>query len=674
MADSFILSPHFAEISGISLQRARALCSEFAAGNRSEWQGHALKVRAFKGKGGASGKQYKVAIDSLPEHFKARLKPAQSLVKAPSRALALPRSGGGIEAGYWHALLQPVLDLPKGSAARNAAYAAILAQTNIKDGKPHNPSRSSLTRRVAKIEAMGMAGLARPQRADAGKPRVILSRQWDKAVPFDDETKAKIAESVRDYIRGLVKGGARISKVRVLARDYLVRTTQAHGHRPNEGKALERACSITKHMVEAENAFKAVYLRNHDRKASDDASPRIRRHIRGLEPMEVVVMDVHHINVLLDKSSGRTGTAKLLGFMDMATQRVWCDLIFFDKSGGVRNADNIRSIVDMFQHPAFGLPKMLCCDNGSEYGFVDYLEDALKLNKHMEILRGERASQIIRSLPYNAAAKPIEGWFGRFEQQFLRTCPGWIDDDRMNPARPQMGKLPASYEGGFDSFQGQFFKLLNAYEHFPQSGALNGQSPAEAVQGFIDRGWAATLIDPADLLTVFTRPETRRVNQHSISVDGRIWTCPALDRFFENSLVVRVPVYHGFNELLLLDAKGNEIGIATPDVEYAYLDQRGAQRSAERKADRNNAILALDKSAPDINAGAEIIAFGERRSPVIPNAPRGLVSVTKGGRAAKVAATEYGSNVVVDPFAERRAEAQRQASEGLRKLMEKAAK
>jgi hypothetical protein len=503
----------FAGVIGISRQRA------WSAAKRGAWQGHALKVRVVKGKGGASGKQYEVAIDSLPEHFKARLKPAQSLVIAPSRALALPRSGGGIEAGYWHTLLQPVLNLPKGSAARTAAYAAILARP-LPDwhGQPHSPKLRTLARRVAKIEAMGMAGLARPQRADAGKPRVILSRQWDKEVPFDDEIKAKIAAGVRDEIRGYVKGGARISKILVLVRNYLVRTTQAYGHRPNDLKALERACSIAKHMFEAENAYKAVYRHNFDRKASEDAAPRIRRHIRGLEPMEVVVMDVHHCNVLLDKSSGRTGTAKLLAFMDMATQRVWCDLIFFDKSGCVRNVDVIESFKGMAQHWAFGLPKFLYCDNGSEYLFADHLDDALKLNVHIQALTGERDSQIIRALPYNAAAKPIEGWFGRFEQAYLRTCPGWIGDDRMNPARPQMGKLPAAFEGGFDSFQGQFFKLLHAYEHFPQTGALEGQTPAKAFEGFVKSGWAATTISPEQLLTVFTHPETRIVNQGYISI------------------------------------------------------------------------------------------------------------------------------------------------------------
>ncbi len=32
---------------------------------------------------------------------------------------------------------------------------------------------------------------------------------------------------------------------------------------------------------------------------------------------------------------------------------------------------------------AFGLPKILYCDNGSEYLFADYLDDALKLNIHV---------------------------------------------------------------------------------------------------------------------------------------------------------------------------------------------------------------------------------------------------------------------------------------------------
>ncbi|MEP2705246.1 MAG: hypothetical protein ABJQ71_23065, partial [Roseibium sp.] len=101
---------------------------------------------------------------------------------------------------------------------------------------------------------------------------------------------------------------------------------------------------------------------------------------------------------------------------------------------GPRNVDVIEAFVAMAQHSAFGLPKTLYCDNGKEYLFADFLDDAMQLLVPNVGERGK--SRVIRALPYNASAKPIEAWFGHFEQQFLKTCPGYIGDDRMNPKRP----------------------------------------------------------------------------------------------------------------------------------------------------------------------------------------------------------------------------------------------
>ncbi|MEP3431227.1 MAG: hypothetical protein ABJN98_21265, partial [Roseibium sp.] len=53
-------------------------------------------------------------------------------------------------------------------------------------------------------------------------------------------------------------------------------------------------------------------------------------------------------------------------------------------------------------------------------------------------------------------AMPIEAWFGHFEQQFLKTCPGYIGDDRMNPKRPAPGKLPTPFTGDFNAFKRVF--------------------------------------------------------------------------------------------------------------------------------------------------------------------------------------------------------------------------
>jgi Mu transposase, C-terminal len=327
----------------------------------------------------------------------------------------------------------------------------------------------------------------------------------------------------------------------------------------------------------------------------------------------------------------------------------------------------------MATHPAFGLPKQLYCDNGSEYLFADNLKDALALNVGIHALTDQSGREVIRALPYNAAAKPIEGWFGRFEQHYLQTCQGYIGDDRMKPMNPKLGKLPTPFEGGAKAFQKHFFQLLKSYEWMPQKGHLNGDAPAQAFQNFVNAGWAATVINPEELLTVFTKPETRAVEKHGIRVDSRVWTGPDLDRYFGRKVTVLIPQRHGFNELKILNPDtGEAIGIVTPDVEYAYNDQRGAVRSAQRKADRNKAIRELDKSAPEIDVGARIIAFVERRGEVVPNQPSGVISINRNGLIARVITPEVIEHET-EMASRRQAEAKSAVMAGLDKFNKKKA-
>lgn len=189
-----------------------------------------------------------------------------------------------------------------------------------------------------------------------------------------------------------------------------------------------------------ERHFQKVYRHKKDRKASHDAKPRILRTTANLEPMDVVVMDVHHINVLLKRETGQTATAKLIAFHDIATGRVFCEIIMFEGKGGVRNADIITAFTNMSMDPAFGLPKVLYVDNGSEYGWADDLQDALKLNIEINGFDWSAdRSAVVRAIPYNASAKQVEGWFRQMNQQYFRHIPGWIDDDRMNPKREKLG-------------------------------------------------------------------------------------------------------------------------------------------------------------------------------------------------------------------------------------------
>ncbi len=101
---------------------------------------------------------------------------------------------------------------------------------------------------------------------------------------------------------------------------------------------------------------------------------------------------------------------------------------------------------------------------------------------------------------------------------------------------------------------------------------------------------------------MFTRPETRRVDRGLIEVDGRFWTCPELNSYLENVITVRIPVYHGFNELLLLDAKGNQIGVATPDVVASGGTIKALERLVLRSGGKVCArVAAFSQGTPKID-------------------------------------------------------------------------
>ncbi|MCL7998270.1 helix-turn-helix domain containing protein [Brucella sp. 21LCYQ03] len=528
-------------------------------------------------------------------------------------------------------VIRPILDHAKGSSSRSAMIAK-LDGTTLRDwrGKPILLSRSQLYRWIAVYEqGEGIHGLAHKVRKDKGTQKAYVSREFTRSAPLDDETKAAIHSDLKQYVRRLIKGGAQRKQTRVLAADKLKELYAGYGFICNDQQREALIFNIPHEFVQHEMHFKAVYRHQKDRKASEDNKPRIRRSTANLMPMEIVVMDVHHINVLVAREDGSTATPKLLAFHDIATNRVFCEVIFFESRGGVRNVDIISAFVNMCKHPAFGVPQFLYVDNGSEYGFADDLEDALKLGcKVLSFTGDEERNRVIRAKAYNAAAKHVEGWFRQMNQQYFRHIQGWIDDDRMNPKRPAMGKLPAPFNLGFEAFCQTIYAHLQAYEHMPQNGALKGKSPAVMFGEQVRAGWKATILDSDRLLTVFTKPETRVVRKHGIEVrGGDPWTCDGLLEYFGRTVLVHIPKYHGFAELLVTDEAGNHIGIAIRDRAFDVLDTRGAKESARRVSLRNKALTRLAKSVPDIDVGAELIAYGAKQLPVVPNAPDGVISV-----------------------------------------------
>lgn len=616
-----------ANLYGVDERNARRACRLIAIGHTQHWHGHALEVRTFHGRGGRSGIQYQVKVSSLPPILQERLKALQMTDEAVSR-LRLGDDTARFERAWKYDIIKAALDHPKGSGDRKAEIEKLEGERKLDwTGHYRTLTRSTLYKWIETYGLEGIHGLAQKVRRDKGDRRVYISLAWMNAVPFDDATMATIHRDIKQHVRGLIKGGGQFKQTRVLAADKLKEISAAYGFTCDD----ERVFAIPQAFVQEEHHFKAVYRHKVDRKASEDNKPRIRRTTANLSPMEIVVMDVHHLNIHVRRDDGTYSTPKLIAFHDIATNRVFCELIQFDNRGGVRNADIITAFVNMCQHPAFGVPQFLYADNGSEYRFADDLEDALKLGASIVPFDGNKErNRVIHAKAYNAAAKHVEGWFRQFNQQYARHIEGWRDDDPMNPKRPQLGKLHDPYPHGFDTFCAEFFSHLKAYENIPQKGQLK-TSPALAFMVHVKNGWKATVLNADQLLTVFTQPVPRLVEKHGISIRNAPWTCDGLLEFFGRKVIAHVPKYHGFAELRITDERGAEIGIAVADQVFDVLDERGAKESARRNSVRNKALTKLGRSAPDIDVGAELIDFGQKQLPVVPNEPDATISVTRPG-------------------------------------------
>lgn len=625
-------SNQFAEVAGISERKAR-LALQRAVDGRT-WRGAELDVIQVRGKGGKSGKQYMVAVDSLPLDIQERLRGPQELVEVPSKVL---NTEGTAQFTRWFVrVFADVLATPseKRHPDRVAAFKALIG-TTVTDwnGNELTIAHTTAYRWVKEYEAQGMAAFAKSQRSDKGKKRVHFTERFDNFMRqhgVGDDKLAVIAQSAHDYIASLVQQGKKPKVSRVLGSEHLMKLARMAGVQSTSDQQLRHYCRIDPRYFSNRDlrTRKRTYTHTKDRKKSYDRQPRVQR-IAPSRPMEVVVMDVHHVNVLIARPDGTTATPKCLAIMDLATQRVWCDWVLPAKGGGIRQEHIAYSTSAMFAHEDWGVPEAIYIDNGSEYAFMDVLEDALKLNSR-NIACG-RGNLVIKALPYNAAAKPVEAWFGHFEQQFMRGCQGYIGDDRMKAEVEQLGKLPAPF-GTFEQFVAYANKQLEAYHLMPQEGHLQGLSPMEALQKHLRAKWSATVADQSEILSVITKPIKRRVRQGTISLHNEQFFADALcdARWNDETVLVHVPRALQFDALRVTDLDGNDIALAYRDRAFGYADPAGAKESARRKAIYNASFKRIQKSVPKVDVDAEIIEFVARKqaeAPLRRNKPAGRISV-----------------------------------------------
>ena len=296
------------------------------------------------------------------------------------------------------------------------------------------------------------------------------------------------------------------------------------------------------------------------------------------------------MDIRLQRADGSTYTPKIVAFHCWVTNRLFAYPIFLRKGEGVRQAHVIEAIIAFVM--AWGLPEVFYIDNGSEFGAVELIADALKLNTLVRYLGDDdnmcaalkaRRSAIVKSQPYNAPAKPVEGLFGVLERGVLSMVAGWVGGNRMEKKTANVGQEPPCYPGTEDDFRKTLALMLEAYETHPQQGALKGRSPREVYAAAIEAGWKRMDADPDALRAAFARPVTRQVRQGAVSLNGVTYTHEKIQKLpADTRITLRVPLHDDKSRIpAFLDGKA--LCIATPDRRYAALDPEGAREAARRR-------------------------------------------------------------------------------------------
>lgn len=649
-------SSAFAELAGVSARMANKALQRAVQGHA--WKGYHLTVKVSEGASGRGGKRYLVNANSLPPEISARHyfgntdlaeAPHGDVINAPMQlGQERKRLNKREREGEWkESITRPARRNPRGSKERAEAIKELIAEPlKFPCGKEKQVTYATVLNWINAIEQGGTEAAGRKVRADVGKPRYLISAKWDKACPLASEIQTQIVDEINRYIRSLWRSGVPgWVKAQDLASSKLVELCQGYGWSASP-QLLTQLCHLPRRRIEAERPAALVAIDETDAKQFfDHYLPRVNRHRDGIEPMDIIVGDVHPMDVKLTRPDGSEVYARLIAWQDVATNRLWLTLVMLAKGEGVRREHVAMSFASMCE--AWGLPKTLYLDNGSEYNWAEMINGFTELSRLTGQLsmymmdaksdfaaavghaRDSASRSIVRARAYNAPAKPIEGLFSVTEQGFFTMLQGWVGGNRMRKKTHNVGKEPTAYSGSWEEFHEDVATMLRYYHATNQNGYLQGISPRDSYAGFIDEGWKKTAVSADVLLLAFANEYEPTIGQRRAglaTVNAVDYYHDALLPYTGRKLTVRVAKH---DPRFAFCFEGRQlICTATIEATYGFLETAGAKEQQRRAKALRRVITEIKQDCDRLDLVSEVERHLEHK-PEMPDAPVGKqVTVT----------------------------------------------
>lgn len=595
---SWISGEAFGEMASHPERTARYYLSRAASGKPAR-KYPTIVVRRVHGRGGCSGCQYEVLLESLPQHLQMSFNGLSEAVVKPVEASGHvardPRSYAVAKDRY--AIIAPAIAYPAGSVERKAAIGDAAKQSGN--------GETTIRTWIKDFSKDGMAGLMK-KNATAGKVRVAVSKKFDAAfleAGYEPAILPELADYLDLMIRSLWASQAAYagdSRIGHYAEELLRSECERRGI-----LLPDAVFAVNTGRVNRWKEYKAVNTKRTDAKRAKDDLATIERDWSGYDARSIIVIDVHHIKVAVTRADGSTAWPKLIGYFDPATQMIFPYLVLCDQGRSISREDVIEGLIKMATTRAWGFPQTLYIDNGSENGALDKLQPALEMLNQFE------KRTIIRAIPYNANAKPIEPLFKRLNRFVFSQIKGFGGSNRTKKTQ-NVGKALIPFQGSWEEFQHQVYTLIAAFHAKPIGGKWGNKSPNQLFQEKIDAGWRAILADEMSLDAAFCDRVTRRRGRDGIVFNGQ--------RYTHNELIA---LPRGSEIDFCLPWRAGEAPIALiPDVgpvkllpayAWAALDKDGARAAGQLRKVQKKALRKMESDTVPVDP-VEIAAMIAERA------------------------------------------------------------
>ncbi|GAB4366872.1 MAG: hypothetical protein Kow00114_25120 [Kiloniellaceae bacterium] len=444
---------------------------------------------------------------------------------------------------------------------------------------------------------LSAAPTARPAKAGKRgkdrKPRVLIGRAWDAGIDLAQDAKAEVAAELERKVQSLWASPAQRHGWRRVALyaalDLFDLCREAGSELPDA--ELRALCEVPRRYVSAwirrRHRKTDIYL--NDAKRFHDTMPAVQR-LRAAQPMDCCFYDGTAVDLLFRARDGRQVKLWAILALDDATGMLMGHFLPRPRGEGVRMEHVALSFAATVAE--FGMPRVLYCDNGSEYGWV-------------ELLKSQHLATVIKALPYNARAKSIEPAIRVFMEHHISLIDGYLGSDRMAKKTQSVGRPAAPFPGTGEDLLQALYGALEMYNSTPKPSRDN-LSPYQLLQAAIDGGWRPAKADLATMIEALSRPEVRTVKRGAISIGGIAYGSDALSRASDmegERVTVMVPVVPGF-PLTLLDPNGRFFSLIRPLPAYEKTDIAGAKEAGRLKTLRRRGARDLARQALPADLGS----------------------------------------------------------------------